>query len=137
MEHQAGCLCGAVRYLAKSKLRDVVYCHCGQCRRQTGLYYAATAVDKVDFTLTLDRGLVWYAASSHAERGFCRTCGSALFWRAHSADHIAILVGSLDDPSGLTASMHICTEGRPDFYAICDGLPQHPHSAPGLDIAAS
>lgn len=135
MEHQGGCLCGSVRYLAKGALRDVVFCHCGQCRRQTGLYYAATAVAKSDLSLTSDSGLVWYASSDYAERGFCGTCGSALFWRAHSAGHIAILAGSLDDPSSLKSASHICTEGRPEFYAICDGLPAYAQSAPGIDIA--
>lgn len=135
MEHQGGCLCGGVRYVARGPLRDVVYCHCSQCRKQTGLYYAATAVDKTDLTLTSDESLRWYAASSYALRGFCGTCGSALFWKAHSAAHVAILAGSLDDPSALRAASHICTEGRPAFYALCDGLPQYAHDAPGLDIA--
>lgn len=135
MEHLGGCLCGAVRYVAKGPLREVVYCHCSQCRKQSGLYFAATAVAKTDFTLTAQDSLRWYAASSHAERGFCGTCGSVLFWKAHQAAHIAILAGSLDDPSGLTAASHICTAGRPTFYALCDGLPQYAHASPGLDIA--
>lgn len=133
--HSGGCLCGAVRYSAKGPLRDVIYCHCSQCRRQTGLYFAATAVAKSDFALTQEGGLRWYAASDYAVRGFCGTCGSVLFWKAHGAAHIAILAGSLDDPSPLRAAMHICTEGRPAFYALCDGLPQHAHDAPGVEIA--
>ena len=135
MEHLGGCLCGAVRYVAKGPLREVVYCHCSQCRKQSGLYFATTAVAKTDFTLTVQDSLRWYAASSHAERGFCGTCGSVLFWKAHQAAHIAILAGSLDDPSVLTAASHICTAGRPTFYALCDGLPQYAHASPGLDIA--
>jgi hypothetical protein len=132
--HLGGCLCGAVRYAAHGALRDVVYCHCSQCRRQTGLYYAATAVEKVDLTITDETALRWFAASDYAERGFCGTCGSALFWRAHTASHIAILAGSLDDPSGLKSASHICTENRPAFYAICDGLPQYAQSSPGIAI---
>jgi hypothetical protein len=135
MEHPGGCLCGAVRYVARGPLRDVVYCHCSQCRKQTGLYYAATAVDKSNLTIADESTLRWYAASEFALRGFCGTCGSVLFWKAHSTAHIAILAGSLDDPSVLKATSHICTEGRPSFYALCDGLPQYPHDAPGLDIA--
>lgn len=135
MTHAGGCLCGAVRYVARGPLRDVIYCHCGQCRRQTGLYFAATAVDTSAFTLTADTALRWFAASDYAERGFCGTCGSVLFWKAHAASHIAILAGSLDDPPGLKAASHICTDGRPTFYALCDGLPQYPHAAPGVDIA--
>jgi hypothetical protein len=133
--HEGGCLCGAVRYAARGPLRDVVYCHCSQCRRQTRLYFATTAVDKDDFTLTSQASLRWYAASDFALRGFCGDCGSVLFWKAHSARHIAILAGSLDDPGDLRAVSHICTEGRPSFYALCDGLPQYPHDAPGLPIA--
>ena len=124
-----------MRYVAQGPLRDVIYCHCGQCRRQTGLYFAATAAEKSAFTLTADTALRWFAASDYAERGFCGTCGSVLFWKAHSASYIAILAGSLDDPSGLKAASHICTDGRPTFYALCDGLPQYPHAAPGVDIA--
>jgi len=134
--HSGGCLCGAVRYEARGPLREVIYCHCSQCRRQTGIYYAATAVDRADLTVIAgaDR-LTWFAASAHARRGFCGTCGSALFWRPEAGTHVAILAGSLDDPSDLVAREHICTDGRPLWYALADGLPQFPHAAPGVVIA--
>ena len=38
-----GCLCGAVRYRVAGPLRDVVACHCAQCRRSSGHFAAATA----------------------------------------------------------------------------------------------
>jgi len=133
--HQGGCLCGSVRYEARGPLRDVVFCHCSQCRRQTGLYYAATAVAQEDFRLTGEEGLAWYAASMHARRGFCRMCGSVLFWKPEAGAHIAILAGSLDDPTGLGCASHICTEGRPAFYEICDGLPQYFRDSPDIAIA--
>jgi hypothetical protein len=133
--HSGGCLCGSVRYEARGALRDVIFCHCSQCRRQSGLYFAATAVAQADFSCTEDRGLAWFAASAHARRGFCRLCGSVLFWWPEAGSHVAILAGSLDDPSGLKAASHICTEGRPTFYALCDGLPQYPHDAPGIPVA--
>lgn len=134
MDHQGGCLCGAVRYVARGPLRDVVFCHCSQCRKQTGLFFAATAVDKAELTILDDSALRWFASSADAVRGFCGTCGSALFWKAHRAAHIAILAGSLDDPSVLRAASHICIKGRPAFYGLDDGLPQYPHFSPGLGI---
>lgn len=133
--HDGGCLCGAVRYRVSGPLRDVTYCHCSQCRRQTGLYYAATACATEDLAITGSEALRWYAASDHARRGFCGTCGSALFWTPVSGTHVAILAGSLDDASGLKSRMHICTEGRAGFYAIADGLPQYPHDGPGVPVA--
>lgn len=135
--HKGGCLCGAVRYEVTGPLRDVIFCHCSQCRRQTGLYYAATAAATQDLALTSDHALAWYAASDHARRGFCSQCGSALFWRPNSGSHVAILAGSLDDPSVLKAQSHICTDGRPDFYDLCDGLPQYAHTSPDVPIASA
>ena len=133
-KHQGGCLCGAVRFTAIGPLRDVIFCHCAQCRKQTGLYYAATAVDKANLEITGEPQLTWYAASDFAQRGFCSTCGSALFWKPATKPHIAILAGSFDDPSVLSAAYHICTENRPAFYDLADSLPQHLRSAPGVTI---
>ena len=135
MDHSGGCLCGAVRYTAQGPLRAVVFCHCSQCRRQTGLYYAATSVPLAALTIAPTESLSWFAASDYAKRGFCKTCGSALFWQGNGAEKIAILAGSFDDSGALTPGYHICTAGRAGFYDIADGLPQHPHDAPGLPIA--
>src|SRR5690606_6492885 len=45
MDDRTGaCLCGAVRFRTTGPLRGVIYCHCSQCRRQTGHHYAATNV---------------------------------------------------------------------------------------------
>ena len=44
-DHQTGgCLCGKVRFTTTGPLREVIFCHCSQCRRQSGLYFAATSV---------------------------------------------------------------------------------------------
>lgn len=131
---QGGCLCGAVRFVATGPLRPVIFCHCAQCRRQTGLYYAATAVPKDCLAITDATALRWYAASGFARRGFCGTCGTALFWEGHELPHVSILAGALDDPSALTADCHIFTEGRPEFYALADGLPRHAREGEGIAV---
>jgi hypothetical protein len=134
--HDGGCLCGAVRYRVTGPLRDIVFCHCSQCRRRSGLYFAATACAPSDLAISdCADALRWYAASDHAQRGFCGACGSALFWKPAAETHVAILAGSLDDASGLSASMHVCTEGRATFYTIADGLPQYAHDGPGVPVA--
>ncbi len=73
-------MCAAVRYRVTGPLRDVVGCHCSQCRRMTGHFMAATAARLADFALLADTTLRWYAASAEARRGFCAACGSTLFW---------------------------------------------------------
>ncbi len=120
--HKGGCLCGAVRYEARGPLSDVTACHCGQCRRQSGHYYATTSIAAERFTLTEDRGLKWYSASETARRGFCGDCGSTVLWQPATRDRVAILAGSLDSPTGLKLARHIFVADKGDYYEIADGL---------------
>ena len=56
-------------------------CHCNQCRKQSGHFWAATFAWHRDFQLTRSDTLRWYAASDQAQRGFCGDCGAFLFWQ--------------------------------------------------------
>lgn len=120
-----GCLCGAVRYRVTGRLRDVMNCHCSQCRRTHGHVAAYAAARRDDLELLEDAGLAWYASSPRARRGFCRTCGASLFWQPRDLDYIAIAAGTLDQPSGLKTVGHIHVRDKGDYYEIADTLPQH------------
>ena len=89
------CNCGAVRFRTQGPLREVVACHCSQCRRQTGLYYAATNVADENIEIEGGDAITWYHASETARRGFCGSCGSALFWKHRDDAHISVLAGRL------------------------------------------
>jgi hypothetical protein len=123
--HSGSCLCGAVRFTTQGPLRGVIYCHCSQCRKQSGHYYAATNVTDGKITVEGGGNLTWYRASPDARRGFCRTCGSALFWKRDGSDYISVLAGSFDQPSGLSGACHIFVADKGDYYTIADGLPTH------------
>lgn len=116
------CLCGAVAYEIRGKLRDVVNCHCGQCLRTHGNVAAYSAVKRADLVLTEERGLKWYGSSGAARRGFCQDCGASLFWDATARDYVAVAAGSIDPPSGLKTVGHIFTAHKGDYYEITDGL---------------
>ncbi|MZR31009.1 GFA family protein [Sneathiella litorea] len=122
---QGGCLCGAVRYEVHGPLRDIISCHCGQCQKSSGHYFAATAASLSNFRLTEERGLKWYTSSNRAERGFCIECGSNLFWRRTGGTHISILAGTLEGKTGLRTVRHIFVADKKDYYDITDGLPQY------------
>lgn len=124
------CLCGMVRFSTVGPVREIVYCHCSQCRRQTGLYYAATNVPLDRITVSGSEAVSWYRASPDAERGFCRQCGSALFWRRGGDDYISVMAGAFDQPSSLRSGYHIYCADKGDFYEIADGLPQFQAGTP-------
>jgi hypothetical protein len=100
---RGGCLCGGVRYEARSPLRNVIACHCSQCRKTSGHFVAASQVPSADLKLIESATLRWYRSSPSAERGFCARCGGNLFWRetAPGTGMISIMAGTLDTPTGL------------------------------------
>ncbi|WP_312797252.1 GFA family protein [Tianweitania sp.] len=135
LAHTGSCLCGQVRVTARGALRGVVFCHCSQCRKQTGLYYAATEVADDQLSAEGAENVSWYEASAFAKRGFCKMCGSALFWKAVQSDVTSVMAGLFDQPSGLEPAMHIFTADKGDFYEIADDLPQHERSSDDVPVA--
>lgn len=121
--HSGGCLCGGVRYRIRGALRDIIACHCTQCRRTSGHHAAMTSAASDDLTLTSSETLAWYRSSAAAERGFCRVCGSNLFWRPEGEGRTAITAGTLDGPTGIKLTEHIFVGDKGDYYSIDDDLP--------------
>ncbi len=119
---EGSCLCGAIRFTAQGASRDPAACHCGQCRKQSGHYWAAVQV--LDEALHITGTPRWYAASPAAKRGFCPTCGSFLFWKGVGDPDTGISLGALDGPTGLRLARHIFIADKGDYYEIGDGLPQ-------------
>jgi hypothetical protein len=118
------CLCGAVTFTIRASFRPIIACHCRQCARWTGHAVYATAVAPERFELkTGEPELSWFRASDTAARGFCKVCGSSLFWKPDSGMHISILAGALDPPTGLTVSAHIFTADASDYHIIADDAP--------------
>ncbi len=116
------CLCGAITFTASGPSRDPAACHCTQCRKQSGHYWASVSV--LDDDLTINGTPTWYAASPIAKRGFCPTCGSFLFWKSPADPDTGVALGALDGPTGLHLERHIFTADKGDYYDITDHVPQ-------------
>lgn len=116
------CLCGAVRYVVSGPLRQVIACHCVQCRKTSGHYVAAPQAAAADVEIS-GEALQWYRSSDIAERGFCSRCGGNLFWRPIGGDRISIFAGTIDGPTGLRIVSQWHAESAGDYY----DLPDAPH----------
>ena len=123
--HTGSCLCGAVRFSVAGELKPPDACHCTQCRKQSGHYWASTDVPRASVSIEGKDRLTWYAASEKVRRGFCATCGSFLFWDPPHRDKIAIAMGAFDKPTGVRLDKHIFVADKGDYYEIADGLPQN------------
>jgi hypothetical protein len=124
MTHKGSCLCGAIAFEVAGELGAPDACHCRQCRKQSGHYWASTDVPREAVTISGEDKLSWYRSSDKVRRGFCSVCGSVLFWDADGRARIAIAMGAFDSPTGTHLEKHIFTAYQGDYYEIADGLPQ-------------
>jgi hypothetical protein len=123
--HHGSCLCGAISFEVAGELPAPDACHCSQCRRQSGHYWASTDVARDALTIRGAGQLTWYASSERVRRGFCAVCGSALFWDPIGRGTIAVAMGAFTTPTGTRLAKHIFVADKGDYYEIADGLPQH------------
>ncbi len=124
MSVKGSCECQGVVFELIGELRDVVFCHCSQCRKTSGHYWAATQVSKGNLNLIKATSLSWYDSSDNARRGFCSLCGSSMFYERKGIDKISVSAGSLEIPTSLDRMRHIYVASKGDYYDISDDLPQ-------------
>lgn len=136
-----GCLCGCVEYEVQGPLRDLVSCYCDQCRKSSGNFVSATAVSESRLSILRGDGLAWYG-NKLAKRGFCRECGSSLFWLPQPADGLVrIMAGSLQRDTGLRVAAHIFIDQRSDYQELSGDAPRfvdgnHPVAMPEAELPA-
>lgn len=125
--HKGSCLCGAVTIEVTGDLAQPDACHCTQCRKQSGHYWASTDVATEALVIAGEENVRWYQTSEKVRRGFCQSCGSFLFWDPIHHDKIAIAMGVFDKPTGTKLWSHIFVADKGDYYAIEDGVLQKDH----------
>ena len=121
---KGSCECQGVVFELTGELRDVVFCHCSQCRKTSGHYWAATQVSKGNLNSIKATSLSWFDSSDKARRGFCSVCGSSMFYERKGIDKISVSAGSLEIPTSLDRMRHIYVASKGDYYDISDELPQ-------------
>lgn len=123
--HRGSCLCGAIKFEVTGALPPPTACHCTECRRASGHYWASTEVPRTALAIEAPDAVTWFRSSEKVRRGFCATCGSSVFWDPIYKDWIAIAMGAFDQPTGTQLAMHIFVAEKGDYYQLGDGLPQN------------
>ncbi len=113
MPRTGTCLCGEVSFSAEP-MPTLQACHCGMCRKWGGGPLMATPCKDAVFEGPVTR----YASSAGAERGFCATCGTHLFFFAKAAGIHAVPIGLFDDQTGLPFRAEVYVDSKPDYYAF-------------------
>ena len=124
--HKGSCLCGAVRFSVSGHLKDPDACHCNICRKWTGHYLVSTDIPREALIIEGQENVSWYQSSEKVRRGFCKTCGTNLFFDpVVETDWTAVSMGVFDGPTDVKTHIHIFVSQKGDYYDITDGLPQN------------
>ena len=124
---KASCLCGQVEFEIKAPFISASYCHCGQCRK-------SHAASLVAYGVSLKSEIEWlsgkkrirrFASSERARRGFCKDCGTHLyFYNKDHPNHMDIPLAIVDGEPNITPDCHIFVSCKSNWYDILDDLPQ-------------
>ncbi len=116
-ERHGRCLCGAVSIVAKQADSKVTACHCRMCRRWGGGPFMEIACG-TDVTINGEQAVAVYDSSVWAERGFCKQCGTHLFYRLKGDGSLQMSVGLFDDDDGLSFEHQVFIDQAPAYYGF-------------------
>lgn len=115
------CLCGAVAITVTAMRTEVDICHCAMCQRWGGSFYAGVKGEAAE--VTGEQAITVYRSSPWAERAFCGTCGSNLWYRFLPSGNRSFLAGLFDLPAGFAIEQQIFVDGKPDWYDLVQDSP--------------
>jgi hypothetical protein len=119
---QGSCLCGAVKVSTTHINHHIAACHCNMCRKWGGgALLGVESNGEVHFSGEENIGI--YQSSQWAERGFCKNCGSHLFYRLKENNHYYIPVGifdQFDTDENLVFDLQVFIEEKPDYYTFAN-----------------
>ena len=115
------CLCGAVRVTVTDPAPHLNACHCSMCRRWTGLAFVTLDVPEGQIEIEGAEAVKAFTSSDWAQRCFCGTCGSTLWYRLTApgapTDYY-MAAGLLDDLSGLTLANEMTPEEQKQMTSL-------------------
>lgn len=119
---RGSCLCGAVRFEAEPAARASHACHCDMCRAWGGVAFVGVEVRPGEIRFEDEDAIAAFRSSDWAERGFCRVCGSHLFYRLtlpgpdEGVIHMAL--GLFEDQDAFPLVSEIYIDRKPSAYAF-------------------
>ncbi len=117
-ESNGSCNCGKVRIAAPLEGTSVGVCHCSSCRNWGGGPYFSVQVD-YGVSIAGEDNVSLYNSSEWAERGFCKHCGSHLFYRLKQNMSYFIAAGIFKDQE-FPFSHQVFIDEKPKYYCFAN-----------------
>ncbi len=110
-------MCGAVSVNLAAASNHLRACHCDMCRRWTGSAFMTIHAD--GGTLTYEGPVKTFASSDWAERTWCDSCGSTLWYRLTIPDRemYGVSAGLFENAAGLKLENESYIDKKPDGFS--------------------
>jgi hypothetical protein len=118
---QGQCLCGAVKVTVEDT-EEFAVCHCGMCRQWAGGPMMCLHCEE-DIHVDGEDSVARYDSSEWAERCFCKSCGTHLFYHLKGQNQHFVSVGLFDNQHSFKMAHQIFIDKKPDYYAFSNQTP--------------
>lgn len=113
------CLCEKVTVMITTNPKDFTVCHCQSCRTWSGgLSMTVNAGERLKFSGEEFVGR--YSSSEWAERGFCKNCGTHIYFRLKKTDHYFLMVGLFGRSITPQFGLQEFIDEKPNYYAFAN-----------------
>lgn len=113
------CLCGKVSIKLNSLDPELGVCHCDMCRKWSGGPYISVKHAGA-VTIDGDEHVTYYNSSDWAERAFCSSCGTHLFYRLKDKAETYFPAGLLENQTGMVLDHQIFIDKKPSYYSFAE-----------------
>jgi hypothetical protein len=117
IKQKGSCLCGSVRITAINPSNKIGACHCGMCRKWGGGPFMEINCG-TDISFEGKDNITVYNSSNWAERGFCKKCGTHLFYRLKENKQHMVPVGVFDNQEHLVFKNQVFIDKKPSYYSF-------------------
>jgi hypothetical protein len=114
---KGSCLCGAVNVSAKTMSNKVGACHCSMCQKWAGGPLMVVDCGS-DVSFQGEENIGVFNSSEWAERGFCKKCGSHLFYRLKESNQHFMPVGLFDVGEEWIFDHQVFIDEKPEYYCF-------------------
>lgn len=120
--HKGQCLCGKVTLTTEHDISKLSVCHCSMCLRWNG--GPGFSIDcQSDLQIKGEQYVTRYSSSEWGERGFCKNCGSHLFYHLKEADIYYASASLFPDTTESKLTLQIYIDNKPHYYNFVEKTP--------------
>jgi hypothetical protein len=115
---QGHCHCGGVQVSAPAGAFGVVACHCDDCQRLHGNFFAMVVAPAAEVVWSGELAPQWYDSSPQAQRAHCPRCGSRLAKRPIGGERGMLSTGLFGRHLPRRIEKQVFTDTHPDWYTL-------------------